>query len=509
MADTLPPLQFGTTQNMPTNAGQVTQLPAQYQTAIDASMMRRALAQALLARGMQQRTGQTIETGGGAPNRYIRPSITQNLSDLASTVLGGMQLKQSQSELTGAMQNYQQGLHKELATVADTTAAGSPSTGPDGGTPPNVAPGGSALVPQAKSDIDLGSADAKARWKAALLSPYPVVQQQAKDLYDRYVDLARQEGILKNEQAIAGFKEAATNATVESKVAAAKGSGGMDSGQLQPPPPLEGGKPPSSVVGVTDPGTGFTPNRNPSTGAVSLEAGLEPKLAQELQTKQLTALNDSYADMNKNWGNVRGQATMGAVADAFVNLVRSGKVNTGALATERAEVDQFAPLVGHAVAPGTTYTQIARELALKFLGAAKGDSGFATRMSTQEAGWLKDVNGSNLDLQSPALLAIGENYSNHARAEVEASNAKALYSAEVADSMGAHNLAHLHRLLVVNPESIAPVTTGLPPPGAAPVVPPPTPYKSIYEGRFGAPAQPATPPEARRRKYNWQTGQLE
>jgi hypothetical protein len=92
-------------------------LPAEFQGQLNQAMLRQALAQAMLQRGLQMPEGQTIQTGGGAPNRYVPPSAFQYLASLANVAGGASGLGKSQADITGVMQQFQNAQQDETKGI--------------------------------------------------------------------------------------------------------------------------------------------------------------------------------------------------------------------------------------------------------------------------------------------------------------------------------------------------------------------------------------------------------
>jgi hypothetical protein len=113
-------------------------LPAEFQGQLNQALLRQALAQALLQRGMQVPEGQTIQTGAGAPNRYVKPSPFQYLASIANLGAGASGLGQAQSDIMGTMQRFQGAQQQSTANLQNQALV---NIGAAPGTDPSSLPG--------------------------------------------------------------------------------------------------------------------------------------------------------------------------------------------------------------------------------------------------------------------------------------------------------------------------------------------------------------------------------
>ncbi len=405
------------TSAMPTNAAQVQQLPAGTQYGIDQAMMKKALAQALIAKGSQQPQGQTIQTGGGAPNRYVAPSITQHLSDMASMYVGANALSGSMRDMANVMQSYQ-------AANND-------------------------VEQRAAAALD-GSADgARNAYTIRANSMIPAQQEKAEKMYPYIAALTTNE-----RDTNAKMVEAARGMSAEpnSVVAAATAAGG-------PNPTLINQNPPPHPAGPVDPNnpdtgsyTGQTGNPivSPVSGqVVGTKAGSgEPiGMGEGLPAKQKLALQQTDSDVLTSnlkqapemYADAMKAAYAAKVAAAYKYCVQ--RANTGALVTEKTDVQQLSSLLGVPVSPKTSFTQLGRSLGMTIQGMTRETGGFGGRVANQEQQIINQASGSNLGLQTPVLQNIADIMENYGVTK------RAVHNGQMADFS---NHA-LHHGLTVNP----------------------------------------------------------
>ena len=437
---------------MPTNAAQVQQLPSQYQLPLDAAMMKRALAQALLSRGQQQPQGQTIVTGAGAPNVYVKPNITQNLSDLAATLVGAKALGSSMKEMGQVMQGYQQHRQEEVDSLLNGA--------------------GPSEAPQSQRYIQAGT--------AGMSSNDATVRAQAGEWLKVGAELHKNEQDHVSAQQIAGFTHGAGAAEGPSVIAAAQAPSGMDASRLKPPTAVPVGAStdpnnPQAPVGTGVPGqtlspqTGLVSTTAPGTGAVSTAEGLPAKIQQRVVQAQADELLATHKDLSGMWPQMQDVAHNGAVAGAAATLLRSADPKTGAFALDRAKLMQIGQMFGYGPDVTLSPTQLLHELSLGFLGAAKTDAGFAGRLTDSDLKILRNSSGSDLELQRPVLLRIAENYKAYSDQQVRNFNSRLGEAAQRASRTGIMDPTAFSDKLI-QPKNIAPVGTdvsgGIPPASA-------------------------------------------
>jgi hypothetical protein len=446
VADTAPIVQFaGANQNIPTNAPQVQQLPAQYQTALDTVGLKKALAQALLARGMQQRTGQTIETGGGAPNRYVRPALTQNLSDLASTLVGSKMIGESQQDLFRVMQKYQadraQKVQEYMGGVGNPTVPGPAPTaqsfpvGPSGapsvsgndvyGNPPLEGTASSAAPtaqgPQAASPPSVGDS-----WMSMGQRMQADPDATVRALGEKYMQFgsAMHQNEQNNARALkeAAYNRAAAAAEPGSVLASTGGPQGFDPSALRLPAqhaagPVDPNNPNGPVyTGVQgqiyDPMTGQVNTPEPGTGKLATTEGLPADLQKKLLSGQIDEYQANRKFAMDSFPETILAGKMARTAHLLNMLYDSGMLDkaSGALAVPRAELDMYEHLLGGTkLSPSTTYVQLAQSLASSMGLDAKDSSGLKGKLSEDQMKYIQQITGGHVDLTLPAMRTLATN----------------------------------------------------------------------------------------------------
>jgi hypothetical protein len=418
-------------QTLPTQAGQVTQLPPGVQYGIDQSMLQRALAQAMLQRGMQTPEGQTIVTGAGAPNRYVRPNIMQNLAQVANTAAGVRMLGGANKSLADIMREYQGQVNAAQQGAAGTLGGGAAQPTPQGQAPAV----GSGMT----------STQALASYQQMKSSGIPAVMAEADKLLPLIGELRKNEASIAAENARTAFGAGAAVAQPQGLVAGANASG-IGGGGLQAP-----GAPQTSMV------NGVLTAQEPHTGKIQAvaENPLSTAMTKKVQDTQMSIIGKRVEDAEKAQQDAIGAGNLAATGRALREIIP--KAALGPQAMERAELQRWSGLLGFTLPESTTYTQLAHQLALGFLGAAKATSGFQGRLSTQEASWLREASGQNLDITNPALMTMAHNAEMYGLTSVANHNRKM-------QQFGAHAAANkvpgAFDGLSVTPEMISPISTG-------------------------------------------------
>jgi hypothetical protein len=101
----------------PTSSAPLMGVPAEYQADLSKAMLKKALAQALLQKGMEQPQGQQLQGANGVPGLYVKSSPLQFLSGMASTLAGAKALGSANTDLT-TISARMQGKENEILTQA-------------------------------------------------------------------------------------------------------------------------------------------------------------------------------------------------------------------------------------------------------------------------------------------------------------------------------------------------------------------------------------------------------
>lgn len=424
--------QYLGTENLPTNAAQVQQLPAGTQYGIDQAMLQRALAQAMLARGQQLPEGQTVVTGAGAPNRYVKPAWSQVAASLANTGLGAAAMGQSYKSLYDAMQKYQGDVNATQGGAAGMLGGGASAPSAQlGGLPAGVT-----------------SDQAIAAYQRMKSSGIPATMAEADKLLPFIADLRMNESKMATEQAMNRARIEAENAravaapgaavaTAPSKVEAAKASGLPGVSSLQPPVML----PPSGPAG---PGTSFNPQlgtlttQEQSTGAVSQNTtALPPELIRQQQAAALQQVNAHDKEAEEGQDAAISSAHMVNIARAGQQLLQRRGTVTGPRALDRAELQQYgALLTGEPLKPGTTDTYVLHNLNLNLMQEGKTATGVTIRNKKEWDAFAQAV-GLNQDIPGPALNQFYRNMELNGQQEMINFNRKLDNYASHAKRVGA------------------------------------------------------------------------
>jgi len=438
-------------QNIPTNQQQVTQLPADVQFGLDQAALQRALAQALLQRGMQVPEGQTIQTGGGAPNHYVKPSAFQYLASLANTAAGASGLGASNANLRDIMQKYQ-GQQNAAQSAAAQTLGGGPTL--QNASIPQGQPTGQA--PQSPIPTGLTSDQALASYKQMKASGIPATMAEADKLLPLIGELRNRETANAAENARSVYGEGAKVATPAGLVANANNTG-LAGGNLQAPGESQ-----------TRMQNGVLERLNPRTNVWEpvAENPLSTMMTRKVQETQMGIIQDRLKAAESGQGDAISAGNLAATGKALQEIIP--KAQLGPQALQRAELQRWGALLGFPLPQGTTYTQLAHQLSLSFIGMAKGTAGFQGRLSTQEANWLREANASNLDVTNPAFMQIAHNAEIYGNTQVATHN-KRMQNFE--GHARAQGLSGTFTPYSVTPDMIAPIGTGesfLPQPTVAP-----------------------------------------
>jgi hypothetical protein len=376
-------------------------LPADVQTGLNTALLRQALAQSMLQRGMQPLEGHTIQTGGGAPNFYVRPSALQGLAGLANTALGANALAKSQSDIGDIMRGYQGKLNKTSAESAQQL----------GGTPNATSSSGGSSLPSSASIVQSPGLTSDQVIQAFQTKKGSGIPQEMADA-DKLIPLISSlrdaeiksetekqltESRLANERNLATYKPGADIATPESLTKAANASG-VSKTPLQAP-----GQPSMQMVnGVL---TALDPHTNKPYSIA--ENPLPTAMTRRVQEAQLGIVDKrmTVAETSQDQAIEAGNAA--AMGKALQEIIPKAKL--GPAAMPRAEIARWQSLLGFPLPPNATYTQLAHRMALDLISAAKKETGLQGRLTQQEANWFREATGANLDITAPALMQLARN----------------------------------------------------------------------------------------------------
>jgi hypothetical protein len=431
---------------MPNNMQQLA-LPPQYQVPLDTAMLKKAIAQALISRGGQMPQGQTIVTGAGAPNRYVRPALTQNLGTVADTYLGGKMLNQALEQLGGTMSKYQADHQSAIqdALAPFVSGGGTPTPAPaadgPGASTPSVMSGAAGLpvtspgpAPQTPMDSHPSvTADMAIRTYRKLASSiFPDQREAAAKLIPLIGELQKNESDLALRAKTSAFEAGKGSATADSIVANAPT---LNAAGLKAPPKI-GGSPGSDsgdphitnlAPGMSmDDRTGLISTQNPQSGAISSQEGLPGQLAKQTNQKLLDNAANEFEALRKDNPDAMESGMTAAKARAYIALVDSGLLNTGLGVVTKQNAQQLGALFGGSPPPiGTSLTKVAQQLALSFLGAGHESSGVGAIRSTKEFQAFMDTSGATMNAPPPALRTIAGTIAEEEEAKVRKFNTRA------------------------------------------------------------------------------------
>lgn len=549
-----PPFSFSpSSQNMPTNVGQLTQLPPQYQSALDAAGLKRALAAALIQRGSQMPQGEMQQTMAGTPGHFIKPSPFQYLNSVAQELLGGKVMSDASNDMRTAMQGYANERNSVLQKVADTFAPAAssvsapaptaqptaqpaaapedtgaisypvPPGGPVGTPMPPLSQGAAPAQPKALvSDgaggvvnapvdtslmrppptnvgldtIDGAIASSHNIARIFLTSKLPEFEGQGRDAIRQANELIARKAIMQNEAQMKALDVAAPAATAASKVAH------FNTGTpLETNPPL--GDPtaqnPNIEVGqgplkgnllVNDPGTN-KPSVTQGTGGKIME-----NIYQDMGKDALSAAKD-FRDQRDT---MRSVGMVGNAADALTQLFQSGRMTNGSMAMSREAWQRANATLRGTLSEGATYNDYARSLTAIMTQQEKSLSGTNSIRSTAMYNTFMQQTGGDLEHTWQSYIPQLWNLSEASRSDLENFNrqitSKAATYATIPDFDP--SIITNNRIL---PEDIPQITTGLPGspgavPGARPMAPalPPAPPPPDAVARRDQAAAAAAPP---------------
>lgn len=452
-----------TPQNMPTNSGQVTQLPYQTQYGLDQAGIKRQLAQVLLQKGLQQPQGQTIVTGANTPNVYVKPSIIQNAANIAQEVLGARMLGDSANDMRNVMQGYQDfhnAENKKLSDILDPAAA--------------VAGSGTAVAQPVPGDLSSPIAQMRALYRQAATSYDPQTSAKKDEYLAKLNDLVRQQSINQTEQQNVRVKGAQEGASAESKVDAANTAGAAP---LMPNPPLPGG----GTTGI-DLATGANILRNPSNGVPTLQESQAQKIAQTTAASTNSSLDKRSAALGDARNDVVQMGYIGNTAQAMMDIIKSGKAYTGAAAADRAELGRFSQLLGRPVSAGTTYHDILTSLGVSLVKQGQAAAGIQQLRSSSEFNQLLKLTGADWEKSPASYVPILDNLSALSNVAIRNHNTQVSEASRLAAELGRKD-TNLISGYHVGPEDIASVQSGLPGTSSEAVLPPPAARTNLPQHR--------------------------
>jgi hypothetical protein len=371
-------------------------LPADVQGQLNQAMLRQALAQAMLQRGMQMPEGQTIATGAGAPNRYVKPSAFQYLASLANTAAGASGIGKSQSDITGIMQQFQQAQQQETAQNQATALAhnqipgASPITNP-GQLPPNLQGGYFAEL----SQLDQASR-------------FPENRARAIKEAGVAADLGKAQASEAGQTQRAVFGAAAPRATVGSVV------GASNETPLGGAAPLQAPTAPTPGSDIKPIGMGLFYDHirdkifkiNPTTNQV------EPVAEETLQGKQALAYQQARQEgqlevakdkgLQQSFDENQNDATMMQHLQDAQKLL--GYVHTGWGTNEFVKFSAAAKRLGIDLGQNPAPVEALRGLMTPLIGQTIHAEGVSGRLSSAVKNAF-DNNPGNVDRQKPAIDA--------------------------------------------------------------------------------------------------------
>lgn len=429
------PSQYFANENLPTNAPQVQQLPPDTQYGLDTAMLHRAIAQAMMQKGMQPLEGQTVVTGAGAPNHYVKPAITQQLASLANTGLGAAGMGQSMQEMLRAMQGYQ-GRVNQTEGNASGALSGSQPTGQ-----PSATLGGAAPQPAAPLSQQLTAA-----YQAKINSGIPAMITEAQKLIPAIVEARNNENNIAKDKAVAAYGAGASVAQPGGLVEGANASG-VGGAPLQAP-----GAPQTSM------NNGVLTQVMPHTGQIAAvsENPLSTAMTKKVQDTNMGIITDRLKDAQAGQEDALASGNLAATARALKELV--GRAQLGPQALERAELQRWGGMLGFPIPEGTTYSQLAHSMAMSLVSTAKAHAGLQGRISTPEWQKLLSSTGTDLDITAPALSQLTQNAEMQGNMGVANHNRRMTLFANHAKSNGLS--PDIFNAYQVTPDMIAPVGTG-------------------------------------------------
>lgn len=505
------PDPFNPSQQYATNAPQVTQLPMQYQQGIDASMLKRQLAAMLMQRGMQSPQGQTVVTGDGAPNRFVRSSPWEHLSGLAQTILGGKMMAGAQQELMATANDYQ--TQHRLAAEDEARAAGPAAyAAMSGKAQPAPLPAiGQTMTPQEGHVITAGDTPPPAivappsGLSSAVQSAYntyfrhktsifPDQQQQSAGLYKIYTDLVSKEAEMEQTKQLELLKAGTapgSGATYQSKVEAIKGG---DVSKLQTIPQIGAG---TSTPSSADLPTGERMVQNTGTGELSYNATTGTRQAEEINRAQQESYGKRFEDLTSSMPEMKSVGQTQAQIRAMLDIMNRGPAYVGALSDDKAELGRLSALIGRPIPAGTQYHDLLRMMGTALIPATAQAAKVSSIRGNSELVNLLRLSGQDLQSDPTALKTRLEQLDAGLGSEISFHNRRIEDLADYANHLGRQKDFEYLLNHKITPNMIAPVQTNLPPTPVA-GLPPGTP----------APQMGAVPPHSHWQKPQASTPQM-